>query len=355
MASDWRILPEPLARFACLACGLARRWPASTSSEALFSSGYALYAHVPGDARERTRQARYAAWIAEAVADPPRCVLDVGCGNGSLLLAMGERWPEAELEGCDPSAESVAHGASSGVRLWQGTSADLPRGTAADLVVSINVIEHTADPAGFLRNLRSAMTPDGVLAIVCPDGGRPGLELLFADHVFSFAPHHLEALLGREGLRVAAMSTAPPALGDFQMVVARQEAVAASSDATTPQTTWPPPDTGRSEYLQRWRALDRQLEERVVAPAVCFGAGEAAGLLRAYAPRTWRRLRACTVDGDVAAGATFGDLPLVPVASVSPDDTVLVGVRPSDQAGVAERLRARGARVVTWYDLVDPR
>jgi hypothetical protein len=37
---------------------------------------------------------------------------------------------------------------------------------------------------------------------------------------------------------------------------------------------------------------------------------------------------------------------------VPPEETVLVGVRPSDQARVAERLRHRFARVVTWYDLV---
>ena len=251
------------------------------------------------------------------------------------------------------------------MHLWQGTAADLPKGATSDLVVSVNVIEHTADPAAFVQGLRSAMTADGRLVLVCPDGGRPGLELLFADHVFSFTVHHLKALLAREGLQVVTRSTAPPALGDFQMVVAQQGSVAAFSEAmpsTTPSTTsstmlppgttGPPTDAGRSEYLQRWRALDRQLEARVVAPAVCFGAGEAAGLLRAYAPRTWRRLRACTVDGDVAADATFGDLPLVALASLRADDMVLVGVRPSDQAAVGARFRAQGARVATWYDLV---
>jgi hypothetical protein len=94
---------------------------------------------------------------------------------------------------------------------------------------------------------------------------------------------------------------------------------------------------------------------------VCFGAGEAAGLLRAYAPRVWSSVRACTAD-DVPAVAsakagesrdTFGDLPLVPLDSVASHETVLVGVRPIDQPRVAARLAARFPRVVTWYDLVN--
>jgi hypothetical protein len=84
---------------------------------------------------------------------------------------------------------------------------------------------------------------------------------------------------------------------------------------------------------------------------VCFGAGEAAGLLRAYAPRAWASVRACTVDGDSRGG--FGALSMIPLDSVPAGETILVGVRPADQPHVAERLAARFARVVTWYDLVD--
>jgi hypothetical protein len=104
------------------------------------------------------------------------------------------------------------------------------------------------------------------------------------------------------------------------------------------------------EYLDRWRQLDHRLESRVAGRAVCFGASEAAGLLRAYAPRTWGWVRACTVDG--LSEGSFGTLPIVPLETVGRDETILLGVRPSDQARVAERLSTSVARVVTWYDLV---
>jgi hypothetical protein len=84
--------------------------------------------------------------------------------------------------------------------------------------------------------------------------------------------------------------------------------------------------------------------------AVCFGAGEAAGLLRAYAPGSWSLVTACTFDG--AAGGTFGELPIVPLDDVSADTTLVLGVRPADQPRLVERLQARFPRVVAWYDLV---
>jgi SAM-dependent methyltransferase len=348
MASDWRVVTEPLARHACDVCGLARRWPGAAASDALYASGYELYAHAPGEARERARQEQYAAWIAEAMATAPAQVLDVGCGNGSLLRALAGRWPEARLLGCDPSAESVAHGAGADLRLWQGTASNLPSGAVSDLVVSVNVIEHTHDPLAFLGELRGATAGGGTLVIVCPDGSRPNLELLFADHVFSFAPAHLRALCRRAGMEVVATGPAPGDLGPFQMVVARPAAQAPPAGAPPAHPAVP---AGRAAYLAAWAALDDALLVRTGEAIVCFGAGEAAGLLRAYVPRTWARVRACTIDGQ--ASGRFGALQIVPLDEVDRDATLLVGVRPLDQPRVAERLRRRFPRVATWYDLLD--
>jgi SAM-dependent methyltransferase len=345
MASDWRVVSEPLARHACQSCGLVRRWPGRGADEDLYRSGYELYAHAPGDPRERARQQHYADWIAAAVDSPPAQVLDVGCGNGSLLLALASRWPGARLLGCDPSADSVSRGQQPGLQLWQGTAANLPADAASDLVVSVNVIEHTLDPRSFLHALRRALTAGGSLALICPDGGRPGLELLFADHVYSFAPEHLSILCARGGLEVVSTQRAPPALGAFQMVLAR-----AGADDAAPAGSITVDAAGRAHYLAAWRDLDQRLLERMTGPAVCFGAGEAAGLLRGYAPRTWDLVRACTIDG--SAPGRFGDLPVIGLDTVGASETVLVGVRPLDQPRLAARLRARFSAVVTWYDLL---
>lgn len=41
-------------------------------------------------------------------ADEPRLVVDLGCGNGPLTLALAERWPQARIVGVDASPEMLA-------------------------------------------------------------------------------------------------------------------------------------------------------------------------------------------------------------------------------------------------------
>ena len=345
MTSDWRIVDEPLARSLCMTCGLVCREPSASTDTAFYASGYTLYAHAPGSTREQARQDEYARWIAQGTGRRPRRVLDVGCGNGSLLRALRAYWPDAELLGCDPSRDAIAQGFGTDIRLWTGTASNLPSDVRADLVIALNVVEHAIDPIAFLTALRAALEPDGLLVIVCPDGGRPGLDLLFVDHLFSFGREHSGTLLSRVGLQRLGASQAPRSLGAFQMAIAR------SREVTKTKPIHPPPRAeDLKRYLERWRQLDEQLQARLSGKVVCFGAGEAAGLLRAYAPRAWSSVRACTIDG--ASQGRFGDLPILPLDAVAADANVLVGVRPSDQPRVAERLGARFQRVVTWYDLV---
>jgi SAM-dependent methyltransferase len=73
----------------------------------LFTTGYSLYTHSSGAPREAKGQDGYASWIAGQLAAPPATVLDVGCGNGSPLLALERLWPQAVTRGIDPSPQSV--------------------------------------------------------------------------------------------------------------------------------------------------------------------------------------------------------------------------------------------------------
>jgi SAM-dependent methyltransferase len=343
MASDLRVVAAPLSKAACAACGLVARMTALP--EALFTSGYALYAHAPGEPRETARQEQYAEWIVREADLTPRSVFDVGCGNGSLLLALGRRWPAAALMGCEPSVEAVAHGRAAGLDVWPGTL-DQTRELRADLVVTVNVLEHTSDPVRFLAGLRHRLTADGRVVVVCPDATAPDVEMLMADHQVSLTPAHLRALLARVGLHTLWQSTAPPALGRFQMAVAD---LSGTIDSAPPAVHDSAPTRA---YLQRWAALDGELLARIGhRQAVCFGIGEAAGLVRAYAPATWARVAACTAD-DIPTESSFGDRPIVPLNSVDTAEPLLVAVRPADQRDVAARLAATRPCVVTWYDLI---
>ncbi len=215
-------------------------------------------------------------------------------------------------------------------------------------MISVNVIEHTADPRSFLRHLGAARSPEGRVVVICPDGSTPGVELLIADHHFSFASGHLRVLLSGAGLAVDLIEHAPAPLGAFQMAVAR----AGTSPVPTRRGDPRAAIQAHDAYLRQWACLDRRLEPRLASSAVCFGIGEAASLLRAYTPTVWQRIHACTAD-EIGESLRFATLPVLALDRVPPEETVLVAVRPQDQARVADRLRERFADVVVLHDLLD--
>lgn len=103
-------------------------------------------------------------WFAPLRADDIRGarVLEMGCGNGSLMVHVA-RWSPAQLDGIDlgGSVESArANLAASGARNWSVQKADLVAFTSAgyDVVYSIGVLHHLKEPkAGFdavVRNTR---------------------------------------------------------------------------------------------------------------------------------------------------------------------------------------------------------
>lgn len=100
-------------------------------------------------------------------------VLDVACGSGygSALLAQHA----AQVTGVDISAEAIAHarasyGAIANLQFREGDCTTLPFADASfDVVVSFETIEHIAAQERFLDEVRRVLTPDGLLALSCPN------------------------------------------------------------------------------------------------------------------------------------------------------------------------------------------
>lgn len=333
-------MPVPLDKCLCTICGAIRRRPVH-DNENPFDANYALYAHDPGGAEETRRQSAYGAWLAEAVDAPASC-FEAGSGNGSLLLALRECWKGTALAGVEPAPGAAAAARRAGLDVTTGflEEADAREPRAA-LALSINVIEHTPDPRAFLRALASH---GDRVAVVCPDGSVPNSELLFGDHLHSFHAEHLAAFAHAEGLRVDAIERAPARLGYFQMILASHTTIASPAPALHP------PDGAPQAYLSSWRSLDAALIARINGARVAaFGAGEAAGLLRAYAPQAWSQVAMCAVDApDIEH---FGDLAVVDARTLEPGP-ILLAVRPGVQQALGERLAARGHWVVRWDDVI---
>ena len=101
-----------------------------------------------------------------------KTALDVGCGAGLLaepLARMG-----ADVTGVDAAPENIAaaraHAAGQGlaIRYQAGELAALPPATF-DLVTSMEVVEHVADPTAFIGELAARLAPGGLMILSTPN------------------------------------------------------------------------------------------------------------------------------------------------------------------------------------------
>lgn len=340
MLSDGAPCGVTIERLHCRACGAA--WLPARQAARLprrtFGEAYALGAAPPGTA-DIARATGYASRIAALWrgASPPS-ILDVGCGNGALLAALGSFWPESRRAGVEPAPRVAAAARAGGFAV----SPVLRPGMRAALVVSVNVVEHTPDPRAFLAVLRRAVAPGGAAIVICPDGTLPWIELLMADHRWSFTPTALARIAIEAGFRVLASEPRP---GGFQALLLRP-----APCRILPRPRGAVPATGRRRYLGGWRALDAALSARCSGRRlVCFGVGEAARLLRRHAPATWARI--AVLSADDPAGAEGLRHPVVAPGEIRIGaDDILLALRPGAQAAMAERFAA--SHVIRWDDLV---
>ena len=159
------VLPQEAAHFGKLA---ADWWDARGSSAML---------HRLKPVRLGYRRQRIDAhWGTDHAARRPlagKRAIDVGCGAGLLaepLARMG-----AAVVGLDAAPENIAvardHAAAQSLAIdyRAGGIESLAAGERFDLVVSMEVIEHVADPAAFLRGLAGALAPGGLMVLSTPN------------------------------------------------------------------------------------------------------------------------------------------------------------------------------------------
>ncbi|WP_422055524.1 bifunctional 2-polyprenyl-6-hydroxyphenol methylase/3-demethylubiquinol 3-O-methyltransferase UbiG [Sphingomonas sp.] len=149
-----------------------------------------------------------------------RTALDVGCGAGLLcepLARMG-----AHVTGVDAAPENIgaarAHAEAAGLTIdyRAGEFESEVAGRQFDLVTSMEVIEHVADPEAFVRGLVAALAPGGLMILSTPN--RTPLSRLAMitvgeglgmiprgthDHAKFLTPEELTALLEDAGMAVS--------------------------------------------------------------------------------------------------------------------------------------------------------
>ncbi len=131
-------------------------------------------------------------------------VLELGCGEGygTPLLAAGRQLTALD---CAPAAVARARrrAALPAVPFATGDGTRLPFAAAAfDAVVALQVIEHVADDAGFLREVRRVVRPGGQAILTTPNRATriaPGHKPWNRFHLREYEAADLQALLQAGG------------------------------------------------------------------------------------------------------------------------------------------------------------
>lgn len=145
-------------------------------------------------------------------APAPANVLDVGCGDGSLLAHLHALFPRAALFGCDVSAAQIERNraAMPGVTFVAADASRpelLERLAAAgrasfELVTSSEVIEHVPDDQGFLANLARLAAPGGTVFLTTQAGPRFRMDREILGHLRHYELATLAASVERTGLQL---------------------------------------------------------------------------------------------------------------------------------------------------------
>lgn len=134
--------------------------------------------------------------LAQAALSPGQRVLDLGCGTGTLLVWLKQRWPSVEVVGLDPDARALARAARKAERAHVSVGLDRGFGDALpyeagtfDHVFSSYMLHHLTpvEKAATLREVRRVLKPGGtmhLLDFVAPHGATQG----GLHHLFPRAP-----------------------------------------------------------------------------------------------------------------------------------------------------------------------
>lgn len=270
-------------------------------------------------------------------------LLDVGCGNGTTLRAFNGTAPGWSLAGLDVTDhyKTVVEAIPGVDALYTGASAAVPG--QFQVITLIHSLEHIAEPARFLAELRDKLTVDGLLVVQVPDCWQNPFMFLVADH----ATHFFESTLNEV---VAA--------GGYDLALTAHDWIAKELTVIARKPTHDNPSRVKANTDDNVAAVRRRVEWVVTLGqhVRALASKDPLGVFGTSIAATWLQ-GSCTgssvfVDEDPSRwGQTFMGRRILRLSEVPPGSQVMIAL----PTPMAEQVRARlagEAPAVNW--LVPP-
>jgi SAM-dependent methyltransferase len=197
---------------------------AGADPAAFYTAGYSLADRDEGMRMGRWRalgartKAAHARTLCALASVRPARVVEIGCGDGSLLLELGGVWGEATFDGFELSPPAIEIARGRGIpragRLEAYDGARVPAEDGAyDLAVLSHVLEHVPDPAPLLGE--AARVARHVLVEVPLEDNRSAArpakraEAARIGHLHAFSRADVRALVAAAGLKATGELTDP--------------------------------------------------------------------------------------------------------------------------------------------------
>jgi len=205
----------------CGGCGLLIAQPQAEPHEIEQFYGHVYYDEIWKDPAETNNMVEYgrdelplfkSLWADFA---PPGGaeVIEVGCGRGEMMELLGHQG--FRVRGCEMSRHAIEYCRGRGLEVIYGCWPGLPFVPhSADVVMSLQVVEHVVDPRAFVADLVGLVRPGGIIALATEDAwssqtafertmrrlrGRTPEYMTATDHTFVFQGRHLRQLLEETG------------------------------------------------------------------------------------------------------------------------------------------------------------
>lgn len=211
----------------CSACGTAYHGPRPSEAQLreyyASAESYGFWAReiFPATAERRRAaiarpQAQRLVEAADLAGAGRGLLVEIGAGSGLVLEEIRALGRFDRLLAVEPTPGLAATLRGKGFEVVESGWEEAPlAGLQADAACSFEVIEHLFDPGAYLRAVRAALRPGGVLVLTCPNLRGFDFQVLGWDladnfglgHINMFHPASLTLLLERCGYAVRSVAT----------------------------------------------------------------------------------------------------------------------------------------------------